>query len=479
MKYFQELERVLGEAFGVYGITEQSVSALGMLLDRRVEGLIIVDEEGRIVYMNRENERFLGLAHGEAKGRHITEVIPSSRLHIVAQTGETEIAHVQEIHGKLKVSSRVPIRKEGRLIGAMGSIMFRDVKEVDSLMRRLKVLETRVADYREKLKAVPYRDRYTFDDILGDEEPIRAAVAMARDLAASDADVLIGGETGTGKELFAHALHNASPRSGGPFIRLNCASIPSELAESELFGYEPGSFSGAHREGKGGKFEQAHGGTIFLDEIGDLPLAIQAKLLRVLQEREVERIGATSLRYVDFRLVAATNIDLAELCRERKFRLDLYYRLNKMLIQVPPLRAHADDIPLYVRHWLATHTPPDDRPKEVSDEAMAALKAYPWPGNVRELVNVVERVAWKVKGPVIRLEDLPFHLVTEGETARDDWKPMALREAVEETERETIRRVLALTGHNVSRAARLLDVHRTTLYEKMARYGLGKPEGSK
>ncbi len=472
MDYYRELEEVVESAFGTYGLTEQSITALGMLLDNRIEGLIIVDEQGRVVYMNRENERFLGLGRGEAKGRHVTELIPSSRLHIVCKTGEAEIGHIQEISGKIKVSSRVPIRKDGRVIGAMGSIMFRDIKEVDKLTRRLQVLEDRVANYRKKLKAVPYRNRYTFDNILGEGAPIREAVAMAENIATSETDVAINGETGTGKELFAHAIHNASPRGAGPFVRLNCASIPRELAESELFGYEPGSFTGGRREGKLGKFEQAHGGTIFLDEIGDLPLDIQAKLLRVLQEREVERIGATSIRYVDFRLIAASNLDLQKLCTDGKFRVDLYYRLNKMLIAIPPLREHPEDIPLYVRHFL-DHTLAFDelRPKEVGPEAMAALQAYSWPGNIRELNNVVERIAWNVKHPLIRLDDLPSFLLKHQEQGKGDSKPMALRDAVEEAEKAMIRRVLTLTNNNKSRACKLLDIHRTTLYEKLSKYG--------
>jgi len=473
MDHYSELEAVVREAFGPYGFTEQSIAAVGMLLDNRFEGLILVDAEGRVVYMNHENERFLGLARGGAKGRPITDLIPTSRLQVVCKTGKAEVGHVQEIQGRLKVAARIPILKDGRVIGAMGTIMFHDIKEVAQLARRVRVLEDRVADYEKRLKAVPHRQRYTFDHILGQSEAMQATLHLAEQVAAADADVLISGETGTGKELFAHAIHNASERGDGPFIRLNCASIPRELAESELFGYEPGSFSGARREGQVGKFEQAHGGTIFLDEIGDLPLAIQGKLLRVLQEREVERIGGTGIRYVNFRLIAASNLDLKELTERGSFRLDLYFRLSKLLVTVPPLRTRPEDIPLYVQHFLDTHCEfVGERPHQVTPEAMAALQGYPWPGNVRELNNVVERVAWNAKRPEIRLEDLPSFLLTQAAPVPADRGSMALRDVVEEAEKALIRRVLTLTGNNKSRACKLLDVHRTTLYEKLARYGI-------
>ncbi|MHB8767303.1 MAG: sigma-54 interaction domain-containing protein, partial [Deferrisomatales bacterium] len=408
MRDLETIAAVLEEALGPYEVTEELAEAIRALLDNRYEGLIVVDAAGRVVYMNQENERFLGLVRGGAKGRHITELIPSSRLHVVSETGRAEVGHLQEIAGKTKVVARIPIRKGSRVIGAMGSIVFRDLKEVQKLTRKVRVLEDRVAEYEKKLKALPYRNRYTFDHLLGQGRVFVEAVDLARKVAGSEADVLLEGETGTGKELFAHAIHNDSPRAEGPFVRLNCAAIPRELAESELFGYEPGSFSGADRKGRLGKFEQAHGGTIFLDEIGDLPLDIQAKLLRVLQEKEVERLGATAVRYVDFRLIAASNLDLKELTEQGRFRLDLYFRLNKMLLRIPPLREHPEDIPLYVRHFVQTHFDyGSTQPRELTPDAAEALARYPWPGNVRELLNVVERAAWNAKGPRIRLEDLP------------------------------------------------------------------------
>ena len=480
MDPYKELERVVLEAFGPYGLTPQAIAALDVLLDNRFEGLIIVDAEGRVVFMNHENEKFIGLQRGEAKGRHITELIPSSRLHLVCKTGIPEVGHVQEIMGKLKVATRIPLKEGGSVIGAFGSIMFTDVKDLANLNRRVRVLEDQVQEYERKLKSAERRNIYTFDNILGEGAKLRDAIDLARTIAASDTDVVITGETGTGKELFAHAIHNASRRNNGPFVRVNCASIPRELAESELFGYEPGSFSGARKEGRSGKFEQAHGGTILLDEINELPLDIQAKLLRVLQEREVERIGATAVRYVDFRLITASNVDLKELTEQGRFRLDLYFRLNKMLLRVPALREHPEDIPFYARHFLDTRVGfTGGRPRAVAPDAMDALLGYSWPGNVRELGNVIERLAWNVKGPVIRLEDLPSGILTQRTETPAARPPMALKDTVEAAEKEVIKRVLELTRNNKSQACKLLDIHRTTLYEKLARYRLGTTDDKK
>lgn len=477
MDLYDELKNTVLTSFGPYGLTEQSIAAMGVLLDNRFEGLILVDSEGLVVYMNNENERYLGLRHGEAKGRHITELLPTSRLHVVCKTGVAEVGHVQEIMGKLKVATRIPLWRDGALIGAMGSIMFTDVRDLHNLNRRIKVLEDQVQDYERKLKTGSRRNVYTFENILGEGAKLKEAVDLARTIAASDSDVVITGETGTGKELFAHAIHNQSRRNQGPFVRINCASIPRELAESELFGYEPGSFSGARKEGRSGKFEQAHGGTILLDEINELPLDIQAKLLRVLQEREVERIGATAVRYVDFRLIAASNVDLKELTEQGRFRLDLYFRLHKMVIRVPALREHPEDIPLYARHFLETRPAFDGgQARKIAPEAMDALSGYGWPGNVRELGNIMERIAWNAKNPVVRLEDLPTALFVRGARLPSEQKPSALKDAVEAAEKEVIKRALELARNNKSKACKILDIHRTTLYEKLARYRIEIPD---
>jgi transcriptional regulator with GAF, ATPase, and Fis domain len=257
----------------------------------------------------------------------------------------------------------------------------------------------------------------------------------------TDAKVLITGESGVGKEVVAHLIHSNSRRAEGRLVTLNCAGVPESLLESELFGHMRGSFTDAHRD-KRGLLEQADGGTIFLDEIGELPLDIQAKLLRVLQEKEVERVGGTAPRRVDFRLVAASNLDLKDLTEDGRFRLDLFFRLSKLVLQIPPLREHPEDIALYARRFLDSHAETRGAgPREIDEEALRALRAYPWPGNVRELVNVVERAAWNAAGTRIQAEDLPAGILSARARVEDPSGSTLLRDAA--GFRETIDRLSA------------------------------------
>jgi transcriptional regulator with PAS, ATPase and Fis domain len=298
---------------------------------------------------------------------------------------------------------------------------------------------------------------------------------MAVKTAKGSSSVLILGESGTGKELFAHAIHNASSRCHGPFIKVNCAAIPEGLLESELFGYEEGAFSGARKGGKPGKMELANGGTLFLDEIGDMPLSMQVKMLRVLQEREFERVGGTKTIKLDVRVITATNKELEELASTGQFRCDLYYRLNIVSLTIPPLRERKDDIPLLcemllrkINHKLECFV------DTISPECMARLTAYHWPGNVRELENVLERaVNIMDEGVCILVEHLPSSILTPKtndaveQTNRDD-----LTEARQDAEKNAIMKALATTGGNKSKAALLLHVNRSVFYEKLRRYNI-------
>lgn len=293
-------------------------------------------------------------------------------------------------------------------------------------------------------------------------------------VAASNATVLILGESGTGKELVATAIHHNSARKDGPFVKINCAALPENLLESELFGHEKGAFTGAVSR-KLGKFEVAHGGTILLDEVSEISPAVQAKLLRVLQEREFERVGGTKSIQVDVRLLAATNKNLEELVREGLFREDLYFRLNVVTIHVPPLRERKEDIPLLVEHYLKTLEQPSGKEiKGFSPEAMRLLMSYDWPGNVRELKNVCERVMVMATGPVIMPEDLPYNLRPEGREmeAEGRWSNKTLKEIVADVERTVILRALKEHGGNRTRAAEALGINRRSLYAKLKEYGL-------
>ena len=294
-------------------------------------------------------------------------------------------------------------------------------------------------------------------------------------IAATPTTILITGESGTGKELVAHAIHQRSDRSGQPFVAINVAAIPEALVESELFGHERGAFTGAHAR-RLGKFGLAHGGTIFLDEIGSLRLDLQTKLLRALQEREIERLGGSRPVAVDVRVLAATNIDLRQAVRDRAFREDLYYRLNVVPVHVPPLRERREDIPRLVEHFVRKFARDCHRDvRGVSAGALDALTRYDWPGNVRELENVIQRAVVLVARPIIHLEDVPLDVAmpeTVSLLARDT---LPLREACDQFERQYVVRTLERAHWNVSRAARQLGVHRNTVLAKLAAWGVQRP----
>jgi len=306
--------------------------------------------------------------------------------------------------------------------------------------------------------------------LVGDSPPMQQVYKLIGQFALSDATVLVRGESGTGKELVVNAIHQHSARSTGPLVKINCASIPESLLESELFGHEKGAFTHALFR-RIGRFEEAHGGSLFLDEVGDLPAALQAKLLRALQERTIERLGSNKPIHIDIRLIAATAKDLEEEVAKGRFREDLYYRLNVLTIHLPPLRERKQDIPLLVSHFLSRAS----RRMSLTPEALQALCAYDWPGNVRELENVVERAIALAHGGVIGLEQI--HLGPAPAAGRTLWTELVppeekLEEAVATLERAMIARALRLSGGNKTKAAEMLGIHRRFLYEKLRRYGL-------
>jgi formate hydrogenlyase transcriptional activator len=305
-----------------------------------------------------------------------------------------------------------------------------------------------------------------FQQIVGNSPALESVLEQVQLVGPTDSTVLILGETGTGKELIARAVHSVSPRCGRPFVKLNCAAIPAELLESELFGHERGAFTGAVAQ-RLGRFEAANGGTLFLDEIGDMPLALQAKLLRVLQEQEFERLGSTITRRADVRIVAATNQDLVALIADKQFRMDLYYRLNVFPIALPPLRERVSDIPLLVRHLVEKYGARMSKQiSGISNDSMAALKRYQWPGNIRELQNFIERSVILTRGDVLELPPLPSLIPTKKE-------PVTLRES----ERHHLLKALEATSWVVggpSGAAARLGMPRTTLIAKMQRNGISR-----
>lgn len=458
--------------------TNISPELLQAVLDNPYEGTVIVDENGIVQHFSKANEAIYGVKAVEALGRHIRELIPDSRLHIVVKTGRAEIGESFNARGRHVVVSRYPIKKGGKVIGAVGKAVFHNVRALVALTDKIRELESTVKRY-ELGMVEQHRAAYAFEDIVGKSPAVERAKGMAEQVALGDSSVLLLGESGTGKELFAHAIHLAGIRKNRPFVRVNCASIPGELFESELFGYDPGAFTGAAKSGKPGKFELADKGSIFLDEIGELPLTMQAKLLRVLQEKEVERLGSRKPRVVDFRVIAATNKDLEKRVREGYFRADLYYRLNVISIKLPPLTEMKADIPLLVEHFLSKlkhGASPPGRAPEVPPEVLSAFLGYDWPGNVRELENVMDRALNLCSGDRIGLDHLPEGLVG-GESECLEERAAAtgcvpLDRALEHAEREQLLGALKSAGGNISKAAGLLNIHRTTFYYRLRKHGI-------
>lgn len=444
-----------------------STEILNTVIETAYDGMVIIDKAGIITMMSKAYTDFLGIKREDAVGKHVTEVIENTRMPIVLETGKEEVAQLHKIKGNYMIASRIPIIKNGEIIGVVGKVLFRNVKELNSLYKKISVIEKELANYKSRLKEFNTAS-YSLENIIGESDPILFAKAIVQKAAHTSSNVLILGESGTGKEIFAHAIHSESNRHEGPFVKVNCAAIPSDLLESELFGYEAGAFTGARKEGKIGKFEIANEGTIFLDEIGDMPLHMQVKLLRVIQEREVEKVGGVASKKINIRIIAATNRNLEKLVSEGKFREDLYYRLNVVTIEIPPLRERGNDIILISNHLIKKLSVDlDKRVKGISKEAEQYLKAYEWKGNVRELENILER-AINIMGDseIIDVDDLPKELTGK----KSSIIPKRLQDILEESEKNAIILALRASGGNKTKAAKILDIGRTSLYEKIEKY---------
>ncbi|HQF85114.1 MAG TPA: sigma 54-interacting transcriptional regulator [Smithellaceae bacterium] len=470
---------ILGKSKIAEHIKDQ-LELYSLILDCIHNGVIVTDADGYVIYINKPYGRFLGVDHQEQIGKHCTEVVENSRMQIVARTGVPEINQSHLINGQNMVVQRIPIKKDGKVVAVYGQVMFKNTKDLTKLARKLSALESKVKEYEKELFTLRAR-RYTFDSIIGTSDKLISLKLEAMKAAANSFPVLITGESGTGKELFAQAIHNASSRADGPFVRFNCSAIPKELIESELFGYEKGAFTDASASGKEGKFEQADGGTIFLDEIGDMAFEMQPKLLRVLEEKEFSRLGGKSVIRSDFRLITATNQDLQVMVQKKKFRLDLFYRLNVIPLHIPPLRERPEDIiPLasYMLKKLAEMTRIGS--VSLSPEAERLFMNNGWPGNARELRNVLARTISSLEGDTIYLKDLPCELFSKSRATEGHYKEemirvsakTSLRDIQRESERELILRTLQNTSYNKTKASAILGIHRTLLYKKMEKYNI-------
>ncbi|PDY34055.1 sigma-54-dependent Fis family transcriptional regulator [Bacillus wiedmannii] len=461
---------------------ESIISRYESALNLLSECILGVNEQGIVNFLSGSYAQFLGIDDPkEAIGKHCTEVVENTRMHIIVKTGQMEIGHIQRISNRNIIATRIPIIKEGKIIGAIGKIMFHDIQQFKALGDQISEMESKLSYYQTELQRLQ-EGRLSFQSIIGESAKMKEVKMMALKVSKSRSTVLIRGESGTGKELFAHAVHRASPRASSTFIRLNCAAIPRELLEAELFGYEEGAFTGAKKGGKPGKIELADKGTLFLDEIGDMSLDMQVKLLRVLQEKEIERIGGTKIQKVDVRFIAATHRNLREMVQRGEFREDLYYRLNVFEIDIPPLRERKEDM-IHITEFLIKKLNGElgsnvlSLDKRVRDIFME----HDWPGNIRELENVLERAMNVIEGMIIQVYHLPAYLRKkdleeelnhEIFTMDQEKHEMSylLQAEVESAEKRAITRALEKTAGNVKEAAELLGIHRASLYRKIEKY---------
>jgi transcriptional regulator with PAS, ATPase and Fis domain len=444
---------------------------LQFVLDNVYSGIIVIDQHCHIIFMNKVYAELLKTDPKDAVGKHIKEYFPHSRLSKVMATGIPELGHRCSLKtDAVLLVNRLPLREDGKVVGAILQTVFRDYKDFSDLVRKLNLLERKVKRQELVLETI-FSPKYTFDSIIGESKAINDVKLLAQKFAKADSPILILGPTGTGKELFAHAAHAASSRSLGPLVCLNCAAVPKDLMESELFGYEEGAFTGAKKGGKPGLMELANEGSLYLDEIGELSPSAQAKLLRVIEYKVLTRLGSVKSCKVDFRLIAATSRDLQEMIRRGEFRRDLFYRLNTMILNIPPLSKRPEDIPILIRHFLRIAGRPECR---IIDEPLAALTSYKWPGNIRELQNVIDRALSLTEGDYIHLEHLPLELLETNLNSEILFGRLDsfLAEKVANFEKNLLINAVKITKGNMSKTSKLLGISRSTLYEKFHKYDL-------
>ncbi|WP_347490970.1 sigma-54 interaction domain-containing protein [Desulfoscipio sp. XC116] len=440
---------------------------LSTILNSVQEAVEVADKNGIIKYVNPAFTRVTGIPADKRIGRNVFEISPDGALAMALKTGKNVFGHPTQVGGSNAevVSNASPIIVDGNLEGSV--VVFQHFTDVMKIMDELRQRTTMIENLYDKLGQVT-TCKYSFADILGTSPDLKRSIQVAERAARSNSTVLLLGESGTGKELFAHAIHHASSRREKPFIKVNCAAIPENLLESEFFGYAKGAFTGANKS-KIGKFELANGGTIFLDEIGDMNLILQGKLLRVLQEMEFERVGGNQTIRVDVRVIAATNRNLRELIRSGKFREDLYYRLNVVEITIPPLRVRKEDLSSLVNHLIIKlNRKLGKKVKGLSQDAEEVLYSYDWPGNVRELENVVERVMVTVDEEVLTKKNF-IQYVSQFKTAPEREVELL---PIDQMEQILIKKALTKYGSTVEgkrRAAQALNISLATLYNKLKR----------
>ncbi len=449
------------------------------------DGFLIVDPEGNIAYINQAYCDYININRDAVLGKPVLEYIDTSQLVEAASDPlfKPQVGVLHKVSAKQYrdgehycIVNRANISDGGKPIAGVGQVKF--VRSTLKLSSAISDVYNELSYYKEELLRLS-AERYSFQSILGVSPEMQQVKALALRTASNDFSVLITGETGTGKEVFANAIHYASKRRDKPFIRINCAAIPSELLESELFGYEEGSFTGARRGGKKGKFELANGGTLFLDEIGDMPLVMQAKILRVLQERELERVGGSASIPIDVRILAATNKDLEQEVAENRFRPDLYFRLNVISISLPPLRKRPEDIDCYIDGFLGELNEKYHTDVTITPKARAQFRQYSWPGNIRELKNIIERCYATQEDGVILSMTIPNRRRPSLDVEWNLNEAQSLEMVMDTVERRVIISAIQRNGGNLQKTAAELGIHRVTLYKKMERHGITRDSAAK
>lgn len=436
---------------------------------------IMVNKDGKVIFINETYLRILKLSKNQVVGKHIATITPNSRTLIVLKTGKAEVGYNWIVNDQHLIATSLPIYEQKHLIGSFAYSIFLNIWDAKDLVEDLL---SELNMYKSQVNSL-LKSKYDFDSIIGEDQKMKELKSLAAQIAHhANTTVMITGESGTGKELFAHAIHNSSSRSSFPFVRVNCAAIPENLLEAELFGYEKGAFTGANKEGKLGKFELANGGTVFLDEIGEMPLSMQSKLLIVLQEQVIERLGGIQPIKVDVRVIAATNRDLSQMVQEGIFREDLFYRLNVFNIIVPALRNHKKDIPLLVEHFIdKLNIRLNTRISGINQDGLDYLYEYHWPGNIRELENVMERaliLADMEKSRELKRKHFNLFDYDRPDLLSDGQPFEGLKTMIEEYEKNALMRILEKTDFDKKQTAAYLNIDLSSLYRKMRKHKILK-----
>lgn len=462
------LQRIVEEMSSVKNMRQ----VFQTVLEATHEGIVTVDKKGKIQFCNEAFCTFIKDSKKKLIGKDISSVLPELSLSNLLITGDYEYAELRQIKGNDVVVTNLPVHNGKEITGAIGKIMFKHVYEMDSLVNKVNALRSKLAYYKEQLESLS-GVKYRIDNIVGKSQVIQQLKETIRKIAPGSSIVLLRGEPGTGKELFAHVLHRESPRKHGPFVKVNCSAVPEKMLEAELFGYVEGSIPGAKKGDQLGKFELAEHGTIFLDEIGDMSLNLQAELLTVLQEKAIIKIGDTRKVPVDVRIMASTNRNLEDLVRQNLFREDLYYRLNALSFYIPPLRDRQEDLEPLINSLLEKYNREfGKRVIGISSEVYNILIKHNWPGNIRELESILERVFDAIEDQIIQTHHLPLYLKKSVSPHVRINDRTSLKNIMEETERHALIQALQSTGGNKVKAAKTLGISRAGLYQKLEKYNL-------